>query len=1014
MVDLGNKKEGLKSSEIKLPKILKYYNKSSFSFKLRVRVFFNICIAAIIALFILIISTLLIQLNTGSNTLSYPIIISEIILLVIFHLCLIILIKGFYRVSTSLFMIITNLCVWVVMFTSGNHLLTRLDTVVFILAIINIIPLFANKNKGVVLVYVIVNIFLLIFFIQLQKEHVNVDFAILVDYLMDTSVALIFSGVAAYQILRVNKMTLEKVEYDYQKRLKAEDALKQSEIFRKKVFESSNIPIVIMDSTKYKYIDLNEAAVKLYGYQSKDELIGKTPVDVSAPIQYDGEASEKKADFFISKSKSHGSVKFEWLHQRPNGEQWDAEVYLLSFAMGNQIFLQFSLIDITERKKAKRDLIDSDLRYRAIFENAQVGIYQTTASGEILQANPALLKMLEFDSIQDLSGRNLNNDEAFISKSREEFIHEIEQKGFVRDYETEWLKKNGETLIVRENARVVRDIDGKVKYYEGFVVDVTERKKTVKALKESEEKYREMAELLPVVVWETDLKANCTYTNQVGLQIHQYTYEDLVNGINVLDLIIPEQKQKAIENLKQVLEGNDSMGEEYVAVKKDGTRFPVRIYTTVVYSNNKPVGYRGVTVDITEAKRIEKELKESEEKYRTLMENMNDIVMMVDNDDRVLYVNKKFTEILGYPESEIIGEIGYKKLIDPDSQKVIIEANQSRTNQVISQYEITMKAKDGRYLDFLVSGAPVKNSEGEIIGSIGNLIDITERKKSEKELEKYRNHLEILVKERTEELATSNEELLSTNEELHMQREELEAVLLNLQNTQNQLIHSEKMASLGILASGIAHEINNPLNFIKGGAFGIEQYFDDNLASHKDEIAPLLDGINEGIDRAASIVASLNHYNRKNDHKTTECDINGIIDNCLVMLGNEIRNRIDINKSYTSNKYRLLGNEGKLHQAVLNILSNAVQAIKGKGTIEIKTIVSKSNLKIVIFDTGSGISKENLNKIYDPFFTTKEVGEGTGLGLSITYNIIEEHNGSIYTESEVGKGTTVMIELPLE
>ena len=543
--------------------------------------------------------------------------------------------------------------------------------------------------------------------------------------------------------------------------------------------------------------------------------------------------------------------------------------------------------------------------------------------------------------------------------------------------------------------------------------------------------------------------------------------------------------------------------------------------------------------DNQQRREVEKSLKESEEKYRTLMENMNDIVMMVDNDDRIQYVNNRFCEKLGYADNEVIGEIGYKLLLDSKDEEIIIKANENRTKNIISQYELTFTAKDGRKIDFLISGTPVRNSNGEVIGSIGNMMDITERKKAEKalkesqqlfqtlaldspvgifrtkpngyttyvnpkwielsglrfeeaigdgwlnavhpedkeklqnnwgshygkrekstaeyrfikpdgsivwvlgyavpeivdnkimgyigtitditekkkienELEKHRHHLEFLVQERTEELATSNEELLSTNEELHNQREELEAVLLNLQNTQKQLINAEKMASLGVLASGVAHEINNPLNFIKGGVFGLEQYFDENLKEHKDEVSDLIDGINTGVDRAADIVTSLNHYSRRDDTNVIECDIHSIIDNCLVILRNQIKDRIQIKKNYTSKSHLLYGNEGSLHQAMLNILSNAVQAIEESGVIDINTSLSKQIVTILVSDTGSGIHSENMSKIFDPFFTTKEQGKGTGLGLSITHNIIEEHNGTIELESNIGRGSIVTIKLPLK
>jgi signal transduction histidine kinase len=293
------------------------------------------------------------------------------------------------------------------------------------------------------------------------------------------------------------------------------------------------------------------------------------------------------------------------------------------------------------------------------------------------------------------------------------------------------------------------------------------------------------------------------------------------------------------------------------------------------------------------------------------------------------------------------------------------------------------------------------------------IFEITDRKVLERELEKYRNHLELLVSERTEELASTNEELTSTNEELINQREKLQAALNRLNEAQQQLVQSEKMASLGLLSAGIAHEINNPLNFIHGGILGIEEYFKDNLQDHIEEVYPMINAIHVGVRRASKIVTSLNHYSRQYDLPHNECNMHVIIDNCLIMLQSQLKARIHVRKKYTNKSCSVAGNEGQLHQALLNIIANSEQSIEETGSISILTEVVDTNLLIKITDTGCGISPDNLKKIFDPFFTTRAPGRGTGLGLSITYNIIMEHNGNIYYESTPGKGTTAFVTLPV-
>lgn len=274
-------------------------------------------------------------------------------------------------------------------------------------------------------------------------------------------------------------------------------------------------------------------------------------------------------------------------------------------------------------------------------------------------------------------------------------------------------------------------------------------------------------------------------------------------------------------------------------------------------------------------------------------------------------------------------------------------------------------------------------------------------------LEKHKQDLEIKIDERTKELHIKNREL-----ELSNQR--LARALQNLQNAQSQLIQSEKMASLGILTSGVAHEINNPLNYLMGAFVGLSDYFNKHQSCDKRKTDILLNSIKVGIERISNIVQGLNQFSRKNENMDEDCDIHSILNNCFAMLRSQTVHKVDIIKDYASNLFIVKGNAGKMHQVFLNILSNSIQALENNGEIRATTKIDDNKVLIELKDNGRGIDKKSINKVTDPFFTTKPPGEGTGLGLSIALSIIKEHKGTFEFDSELDKGTKITIKLPLK
>lgn len=267
--------------------------------------------------------------------------------------------------------------------------------------------------------------------------------------------------------------------------------------------------------------------------------------------------------------------------------------------------------------------------------------------------------------------------------------------------------------------------------------------------------------------------------------------------------------------------------------------------------------------------------------------------------------------------------------------------------------------------------------------------------------------LTLLVEERTHEL---NEIKGNLENMVKLRTEELEASVKQLQEMQNQLIHAEKMASLGVLTAGIAHEINNPVNYLQGGLYSVEAIMQEKEVFQSDkELEEVVNMMKLGIERITNIVKGLSRYSHEGDHSFKDCDMHEVIKTCLIIMKHELKDRIEVQLKLHAADSIIIGDEGSLHQLLINLLSNAVHAINDNGTIIIETNNKPDQLELIISDTGSGIDQSSIDKIFDPFFTTKAPGVGTGLGLYISKKIVTEHQGQIQFQSKKNNGTKVLI-----
>jgi PAS domain S-box-containing protein len=446
-------------------------------------------------------------------------------------------------------------------------------------------------------------------------------------------------------------------------------------------------------------------------------------------------------------------------------------------------------------------------------------------------------------------------------------------------------------------------------------------------------------------------------------------------------------------------------------------------------------------------------LAENEKKYRLLFESSHDSIFII-KDKRVIDFNTMTMKVFNCDESYIRNkepwEMSPEIQEDGQSSKQKSEFLMDKVMQGESLvFDWQHIRPNGEIFDISISLNPLPLDDGLYIQAL--MRDITDKKRKQAELKIYQQKLESLVQKKQEELVYANEELEVINEELtvtneeHLaQLEQLHQTLTQLKETQKQLMVTGKMASIGILTSGIAHEINNPVNFISSGVAGLEMEINeiietitewmkfyelqslpagksgietfDSMNDLKQAIknVPLMLGsIQEGVERTTALVKGLRTFARMDNEIKYPARLSELIESTLIILHNKYHDKIDIIRFYCDDDV-INCYPGKLGQLFMNILLNAMQAIEYNGSITISTRHSarEDQFIITISDTGKGIPAEIQHKIFDPFFTTKPIGQGTGLGLAISHGIVKDHHGQIKVTSEVGVGTDFIIILP--
>lgn len=486
------------------------------------------------------------------------------------------------------------------------------------------------------------------------------------------------------------------------------------------------------------------------------------------------------------------------------------------------------------------------------------------------------------------------------------------------------------------------------------------------------------------------------FANHSATELFGYSSHELL-GKNVEVLLPKELGQIHEKHRTSFLESPHSrpmgQGMDLTAVKKDGKQFPVEISLSPL-STDSDMLVVAFIVDITQRKKAEEQLKYEKDRAQQYLDVAKVIFLGLSSEGNVRLINEKGCELLGYKEKDIVNKNWFDRFVPEKIRGEVKSAFlQLMANNVepVEYYENPIITKKGEERIIAWRNTVLKDDQGKITGTLSSGEDITEKKKAEEETKDH----------------------------------------------QRKLIQADKMATLGILVSGVAHEINNPNNFIllngniltkvwKDAVPILNEYFDKNgdfiiagmpYSRARQKLGSLIDGISEGSQRIQKIVQNLKDFARENRGDLDEkVNLNWVVDSSIVIVNNLVKKSTNhFSVEYKEDIPSIKGNFQNLEQVVINLITNSCQALtdKEQGIFIVTNFDKKTKTVLVeVRDEGEGIPEENLQRITDPFFTTKRESGGTGLGLSISYNIIKDHGGEMKISSKPGKGTSISLVFP--
>lgn len=743
------------------------------------------------------------------------------------------------------------------------------------------------------------------------------------------------------------------------------------------------IGLIVWD-TDFRVKTWNPSATQIFGFAEK-EALGKHPYDFIVPKKAQRQVDKVWKKLLAGDSAAHSVNENLTKDGRTITCFWCNTP--LKKDDGTVIGVLSMVQDITETEKVEKTLRAAEEKFRIIFENVRDIVTYVDRYGRILEVNTSVEELLGYKR-EEILGRNFLKlgtiKPSDIPRILNLFVDALRKKEAKRLVQLELRHKNGRTVYAEVGTRVLRE-GQRIKGFVNIIRDVTPQKiqeMQLKSLKEFDDRILDsLGEVLLVIDPEnyTILKANRTAFEQLKLGRND------VEGKPCYAVLHHESQpcQERVCPVRQVsADGNFSVT-EHVHFDGKGNKVYFEISVHLVKDLHGKSVVIQVSKNVTERKRMEQALRESEETFRAISNAVKDALILVDESGRIVFWSTSAEKTFGYLQDEAVGRdihslITPKKMTEQKEQimaglKKFAETGQGK--YVGETVELVARRKDGSEFPFKLSLSAL-SIKGKW-HAVALARDITEQKRLRKQLEDYSSQLEQTVALRTQQL-----------EEAHQR-----------------LLKAERLAAIGELAGMVGHDLRNPLTAIKNAVYYLKRkkaYADENEKA-------MLDVLDKSVEHANKIINDLMEYSKGIRLELNDCSPKELLQAALALI--EIPENIKL-EDHTTDKPLIKVDCEKVRRAFANIMKNAIEAMPNGGKLQIKSKRKSENIEFSFTDSGTGIPEENMDKLFTPLFTTK--AQGMGFGLAICKRIIESHGGAISVRSKLGDGSTFTVTLPIK